>query len=224
MEILAKRLVPLPAFVDDWVDKQCQTRGIAFRDLALEALLSLRTSIGLHSASGTPLDADLATWFDAEVAAYGTGPEDRVAEALCTLCAEHTGADLVTMDDSGWRRVLPPSPGHAASLPEAQGANGREVDTVRPIQDRSGPLHALSRERSRIVHEAWRAAGRPRHVSRVMGPDGPRYVLHATKFRGAAREFVTEDEWRAWSDWAAKRYRLRRELGWGGVGQPIGVP
>jgi hypothetical protein len=166
MELPAKTAVPLPAFVDDWADQQCAARGIAFGDLVLEAVQVLRSSLGPQCASGTPLDADLATWFDAEVAAYSTGPPDRVTDALCTLCAQHTGADLVTMDSGGWRRLPPPSPQQAAAMARLRDGLRRQLDAERQMRKRGGPLYQLSKERSRVISEAWRAAGRPQDPRR----------------------------------------------------------
>jgi hypothetical protein len=149
MELPAKTAVPLPAFVDDWAGQQCAARGIAFSDLVLEALQAFRSRLGPECASRTPLDADLATWFDAEVAAYGTGPADRVTEALCILCEQHTGANLVTMDRTGWRRLPPPSPLEATTTARRMDGLRRQFDAQQQMRDRAGPIYQLSKQRAR---------------------------------------------------------------------------
>lgn len=163
MDLPAKTTVPLPAFVDDWVDQQCAAREISFGDLALEALAALRSSLGAGCASGTPAEADLATWFDAEVVAYGTGPADRLTEALCTLCAQHTGADFATIDSGDWRRLPPASPRDTAAEARFMDGMRHEFDALRQMREHSGPVY----QRSKVIGDAWRAAGRPQDPRRV---------------------------------------------------------
>lgn len=166
MDLPPRSAVPLPAFVDDWLDAECAERGLAFEAVALEALQALRDSLGSLVASRTPADANLETWFEAEVDAYGSGVAERVCAALCTLCAQHTGADLATMDREGWRRLPEPSPDQEAAMERLRDSIRRQADAERQMRERSGPLYELSKQRSRLIGEAWRAAGRPRDPSR----------------------------------------------------------
>jgi hypothetical protein len=79
---------------------------------------------------------------------------------------------------------------------------------------RSGPIYEQSRRLSRIVSNAYRAAGRPRDVGRRRTAEGWTYFHRVTK--GARRyelEAATEEEWRRWSLWEIERDRLRDEYG-----------
>ena len=62
---------------------------------------------------------------------------------------------------------------------------GFRLHALSLLLERSGPIYDLAHERSRIVSEAYRAAGRPRDINRYPGPDGWRYV-HQVK-RGPRR-------------------------------------
>jgi hypothetical protein len=140
----------LPVFVDDWVDVQRRKRGVSFEDLSIEALTLLREFFGERCVSRTPASAELATWLGAEGNAYGTGPADRVTEALCTMCSESTGADLGTMHNSGWRRL----PETASLRPPRRSRAGEEPGAARE-------RWAAGQRRSTTIAAAWRAAGSP---------------------------------------------------------------
>jgi hypothetical protein len=87
------------------------------------------------------------------------------------------------------------------------------LDNLQQMRDRSGPQYELSQQRSRIVADAYRAAGSPRHVSKVRTPTGWEYRHIVT--RGPRRgelEPATEEDWRAWHAWAGIRFQLRAEL------------
>ena len=60
LNIPRRESVPLPAYVDDWVQSLVGD-GLSFEDLSIEALENLRALDGAQCASRTPLDADLAT-------------------------------------------------------------------------------------------------------------------------------------------------------------------
>lgn len=101
---------------------------------------------------GTPLDASLEVWVEAEAAAVRSGVEDRITVALCLLCGERTGADMVTMLEGGWRRA----PDRITALP----ARGR-----RPLP--TAKERHQAQERGVEASAAWRAAGRPRDPLKV---------------------------------------------------------
>ena len=80
------------------------------------------------------------------------------------------------------------------------------------LVDRS---RAESQELSRIVAEAYKAADRPRQVTRVWTRRGGwGECLH--RIRSGARRYeyepATEAEWKAWSTWVVERDRFREEL------------
>lgn len=83
------------------------------------------------------------------------------------------------------------------------------LDCHKQMKERSGPIYDLSRERSRIIKDAWRAAGSPRKVSMISTKDGVKYVVHRSS---GDYEFVTKDEADAWYAWRRERDRLRNEL------------
>ena len=79
----------------------------------------------------------------------------------------------------------------------------------------AGERERLGRELSRIVAEAYKAAGRPRQVTRVWTRRGGwGECLH--RIRSGPRRYeyepATEAEWRAWSAWVVERDRLREQL------------
>ncbi len=81
------------------------------------------------------------------------------------------------------------------------------------LVDRSS---AESQELSRIVAEAYRAAGRPRRVTRIWTHgEGWGECLHQIGSGPRRYEFepATEAEWKAWTAWVIERDRLREELG-----------
>jgi DNA-directed RNA polymerase subunit RPC12/RpoP len=82
-------------------------------------------------------------------------------------------------------------------------AAARQSDAHRQMEARSGPVYEVSRERSRLISEAWRAFGsphRPQHFDITRPPD-------PTTPEGRA--------WHAWRAWRREKARLYRELGWG---------
>ncbi len=100
-------------------------------------------------------------------------------------------------------------------------AIARQFEVLRQMQERSGPIYELARERSRIISEAYQAAGRPRRVSLVHSPHGLAYVFHVR--RGGKwnhSEPATRDDADAWYGWWRERERLRRKLG---IGQSRGA-
>ena len=92
-------------------------------------------------------------------------------------------------------------------------AIARQFAALKQMTERSGPIYELAREPSRIISDAYRAAGRPRAVSALGTRDGWVYVHRIT--RGPRKwqdETATEAEWRAWRAWCSARERLRRTL------------
>lgn len=76
--------------------------------------------------------------------------------------------------------------------------------------------NARGRQLSAIVAEAYRAAGRPRKVTRVWTRRGGwGECLHMIESGPRRYEYepATEAEWRAWSAWVIERDRLREQLG-----------
>jgi hypothetical protein len=94
-----------------------------------------------------------------------------------------------------------------AAIEHLRAALGRQMAAMSQMVNRSGPIYDTARERSRIVHEAWRAAGSPRHVQRIHTADGVRYFTDPP-----ARTLATEAQSAAWNAWRRERDRLRREL------------
>lgn len=83
----------------------------------------------------------------------------------------------------------------------------RQWDNWTQMTDRSGPIYATAKERSRAVAEAYRAAGSPPHVT-----SGPQPLLYAPwKARGEQIP-ATPEQAAAWRAWTSERERLRREL------------
>lgn len=85
------------------------------------------------------------------------------------------------------------------------------------MRARSGPLYERSRERSRIVSAAYRAAGSPRKVFMTLGPDRRPLYGFAEPWRRrrdrpnpSAFEAATEADADAWYAWWRERDRLRR--------------
>lgn len=80
------------------------------------------------------------------------------------------------------------------------------LDNQQQMRLRSGPMYELSRERSRIVGAAWRAAGSPqRPRGALTGISGTGNKLYGPPDRTSA-------EWQTWRGWLRKRTRLHREL------------
>ena len=48
----------------------------------------------------------------------------------------------------------------------------RQCEALRQMEERSGPIYEIVRERSRIVSAAYKAAGRPRDVTAIDTSDG----------------------------------------------------
>ena len=94
-----------------------------------------------------------------------------------------------------------------------QSAIARQFDVLRQMVERSGPIYELARERSRIISEAYRAAGRPRDVTMIRTPEGWSYVHRVGHGHRYVRDDpATEPEWRAWRAWCSERERLRRDV------------
>lgn len=87
----------------------------------------------------------------------------------------------------------------------------RVLRVQREMKERSGPFYELSKERSRIISTAWRAAGSPRHVSQVGTSNGIAYVVW---HRDRSFDWVTEEDWNAWMAWQRERARLHQMYGW----------
>lgn len=79
----------------------------------------------------------------------------------------------------------------------------RMVDAQRQMEQRAGPVYDLAVSRSRVISDAYRAAGSPPK------PRGPGFQLSET----GMPERVETPEWQAWRAWLTIRYQLRRELG-----------
>jgi len=99
-------------------------------------------------------------------------------------------------------------------------AMDRQAEAFTQMRARSGPIYDLARERSRIVSEAYRAAGRPRDVTASRTRNGWTYEHKVGHGSTARLEPATEDEWTAWVAWCRERERLRRELGIGRYAKP----
>jgi hypothetical protein len=84
----------------------------------------------------------------------------------------------------------------------------RVVDNQSQIRARAGPIYELSRERSRIISEAWRAVGSPRR------PRGPFRGISGTGRKLYRPPDRTTAEWQVWRAWLSERARPYRELGW----------
>ncbi len=87
------------------------------------------------------------------------------------------------------------------------------------MRQRSGPYYDLSRERSRIVSEAYRAAGSPRKVFMRHGLDGELRYFFARQHPVPDPQPATKTDADAWYAWGRERDHLRRELG-SSRGQP----
>ena len=103
------------------------------------------------------------------------------------------------------------------AMPRRPGESPREyIDRVitstgearRQMEQRQGPLYELSKANSRIISEAWRAAGSPRK------PPGSGLQKSAS----GHLERTETPEWRAWRAWIRERERLRRENRMRGTG------
>jgi hypothetical protein len=188
MALLDRADVPLPANVDDWIDEECLRRGVTFADLAAEAL-------------------------EAHPDSFGEDEADRLTVALCWLCGDRT--DLDSLADPEWRRSKPLTPEQAAWLERAGPAKARVVETQKQMIDRAGPIYEISKARSKIVSDAWKAAGGPRRVYRVgWGADTSRFCVRS----GKAEIEVGEAEYQRWQAWVSERERLRREIAAGDQG------
>ena len=113
------------------------------------------------------------------------------------------------LEGAGWWRTKPLTDEQAAWWEQKGAAMRRQIEATLQMERRSGPYYEASRSRSRIVNEAWKAAGSPRHV-RVSSRHGQRvYYVHT------AQDVidVSEDEWQAWRKWVHAREKLRREIG-----------
>jgi hypothetical protein len=141
INIPRRESVPLPAYVDDWVQSLLGDE-LSFEDLSIEALENLRNLEVAHSSSRTSPDADLATWVDAEARASDTSIHDRITVALCVLCEQRTGVRLLERNDE-WRYSIPTS-----SRPTSK--NGKSLVSREEYQRRLASGLA-----------AWQAAGQP---------------------------------------------------------------
>ncbi len=129
-------------------------------------------------------------------------------------------ADPIDCDGCGYAQALPEEEERLKPVRDRlMLAMERQLEALRQMESRSGPIYERAREGSRVVSEAYRAAGRPRDVTRVRGPDGWQYVHQVGRGHGFQRfEPATEEEWRAWDAWCRERERLRERL------RPVGNP
>lgn len=97
----------------------------------------------------------------------------------------------------------------------------RMVEQHKQMEERSGPQYELAKQRSRLMSDAWRAAGSPARLTCVIhghtdenGWTGQiRWYVHRAYKRGELVE-ATPDQLTAWRAWQTDSRRLRRELGW----------
>jgi hypothetical protein len=93
---------------------------------------------------------------------------------------------------------------------------GRQLDAHWQMSDRSGPLYDLAKEHSRIVHDAYKAAGPPRKIYRS-GMNGtlrrPIDVVQVRRGDTYQEEPATQVEVDAWWAWVRRREALRRSIG-----------
>lgn len=150
MNELPREAIPLPMFVDHWVLEQCHSQDMTFENLALEALTRMRDLQGDDSPCRTPVDASLEDWLVAEADWYGGGIADRYTWAICILCEERTGVNLLGINDE-WLRVPPDAQQRAHEQKESEELSEVEFERRR----------AQARERYETNSAAWRAAGRP---------------------------------------------------------------
>lgn len=151
-------------------------------------------------------------------------------EGYLFTCAE-CGRQLGECADCGWcvRLFDTDNPadcdgcGYAPLSPEEEerrrpegerlgAAIARQFDAMSQMTQRSGPVYETARQRSRIVREAYRAAGSPCHVIAVHTPAGLRFMRYVAPPK-VASEPATDEEWQAWQAWCRERERLRREVG-----------
>ena len=137
-----------------------------------------------------------------------------------------TAEDLINLLRSGEVAGGAHPPYTAAELEERTRAHERSLaaakrqgDALRQMMTRSGPLYELARQRSRVVSEAYRAAGRPPAIRPIHGRDGRTYVRKVGRGRHWHYEPATQDEWEAWQAWLRQRARLRKQLGIGQFGR-----
>lgn len=107
----------------------------------------------------------------------------------------------------GWD-PLPPEEEERRAVPLR-----RQMEAYAQMVQRSGSLYELARERSRIVTEAYRAAGRPRKVSLTRTHEGWQHMFHIGRGHESQAEPATKQDADAWYAWARQRDRLRRKLG-----------
>jgi hypothetical protein len=89
------------------------------------------------------------------------------------------------------------------ALRRLKASMARMVDAQRQMEQRAGPVYDLSVSRSRVVSDAYRAAGSPPK------PPGSPFQFSET----GLLERGDTPEWQAWRAWLQIREQLRRELG-----------
>lgn len=95
------------------------------------------------------------------------------------------------------------------TLESLQRSLKRLTDNQDQMKARSGPMYELSRERSRLISEAWRAAGRPKRPRGAFrGISGSGKKLYGAPDRTTA-------EWQVWREWLHQKTALYRKLGMG---------
>lgn len=75
---------------------------------------------------------------------------------------------------------------------------------------RSGAVYHAVKDRSGLIHKAWKAAGSPRQVFRGRGPFP--YWVKRQQGGHVVPEEATEAEWETWKAWEREKHRIRREL------------
>lgn len=93
----------------------------------------------------------------------------------------------------------------------------RMLTQFKQQRERSGPGYDRMVERSRIMHEAWRTAGRPAKLQRTLirsGDNwGEKWFVTSAWRRGENLE-ATPEQVQSWQQWRHTQRRIRREMGW----------
>jgi hypothetical protein len=100
----------------------------------------------------------------------------------------------------------------SAAIDRVTASMQRQMAAMKQMVERTGPIYEIARERSRMMHAAWRAAGSPPHVHQVRIAGGCRYVTWTRAADPATWKPATDAEVKAWYTWWRERDRLRRGL------------
>ena len=193
--------------LDRWVsratreDRPTSRRSDALGELA--AIIDQAERGDVEGLSHAPTPRELLAQLK-----QATPQDERPSDELKQLRMVGRSDALLDLDSIIYREEHPTTPEEHSGHRPADGGHRSPRGRIPADDCAVAPIYERSRERSRKMSAAWRAAGSPKRVEAFYARDGVTY--HVRRADGSY-ELATDEAVQAWHAWCRERQRLRGE-------------